>query len=111
MTFGSNRYAYLFQPGKYNLDVQVGFYMQVLGLGRSPDEVEITGAVRSRARWMANHNATCNFWRSVENLSLIPTLDSHVNVWAVSQATALRGVHVINGQGAAVIMNRKATVD
>ncbi len=91
---GSNRYAYLFKPGKYNLDVQVGFYMQVLGLGRSPDDVEITGAVRSKARWMANHNATCNFWRSVENLSLIPTLDSNVNVWAVSQATAMRRVHV-----------------
>jgi len=92
--FGSNRYAYLFRPGKYNLDVQVGFYMQVLGLGRSPDDVEITGAVRSKARWMANQNATCNFWRSVENLSVIPTLDSNVNVWAVSQATALRRVHV-----------------
>ncbi len=92
--FGSNRYAYLFRPGKYNLDVQVGFYMQVLGLGRSPDNVEISGAVRSKARWMANHNATCNFWRSVENLSVIPTLDSNVNVWAVSQATALQRVHV-----------------
>src|SRR5678815_1415057 len=45
--FGSNRYAYLFKPGKYNLDVEVGFYMQVLGLGRSPDDVAITGAVRS----------------------------------------------------------------
>jgi hypothetical protein len=92
--FGSNRYAYLFKPGKYDLDVQVGFYMQVLGLGRSPDDVEFTGAVRSKARWMANHNATCNFWRSVENLSVIPMLDSNVNVWAVSQATALRRVHV-----------------
>jgi hypothetical protein len=68
--FGSNRYAYLFKPGKYDLDVQVGFYMQVLGLGRSPDEVAITGAVRSKARWLGNSNATCNFWRSVENLSV-----------------------------------------
>ena len=32
--------------------MQVGFYTQVLGLGRSPDDVAITGAVRSKARWM-----------------------------------------------------------
>src|SRR5215475_3112054 len=41
--FGPERFAYLFKPGKYDLDVQVGFYMQVVGLGRSPDEVAITG--------------------------------------------------------------------
>jgi hypothetical protein len=92
--FGSNRYAYLFKPGKYDLDVQVGFYMQVLGLGRSPDDVAITGAVRSKARWLGNNNATCNFWRSAENLSVKPTQDQNINIWAVSQATALRRVHV-----------------
>ncbi len=92
--FGSNRYAYLFKPGKYDLDVQVGFYTQVLGLGKSPDDVAITGAVRCKARWMANNNATCNFWRCVENLSVTPTLEGNINIWAVSQATALRRVHV-----------------
>src|ERR1051326_5183122 len=35
--FGSDRYALLFKPGKYDLDVQVGFYTQVIGLGKSPD--------------------------------------------------------------------------
>ncbi|HOK77289.1 MAG TPA: hypothetical protein PLW35_06155, partial [Verrucomicrobiota bacterium] len=43
--FGPNRYAITFKPGKYDLDVQVGFYTQVLGLGESPDDVTITGAV------------------------------------------------------------------
>lgn len=52
--FGSNRYALFFKPGKYDLDVQVRFYTQVLGLGPSPDDVAITGAVRCKARWMAN---------------------------------------------------------
>src|SRR4029450_9499357 len=61
--FGPGRYAYLFKPGQYNLDVEVGFYMHVAGLGRSPDDVSITGAVRSKARWLGNNNATCNFWR------------------------------------------------
>jgi hypothetical protein len=92
--FGSNRYALFFKPGKYDLDVQVGFYTQVLGLGQSPDDVAITGAVRSKARWMANSNATCNFWRCVENLSVTPTQDQDINIWAVSQATALRRTHV-----------------
>ena len=91
--FGPGRFAYLFKPGKYDLDVQVGFYTQVLGLGRSPDDVAITGAVRSRAGWM-HGNATCNFWRSAENLSVTPTLDRNTDIWAVSQATALRRVHV-----------------
>ncbi len=92
--FGPERVTYFFKPGTYHLDVQVGFYTQVLGLGRSPDDVAITGAVRSNANWMRNHNATCNFWRSAENLAVTPTLDGHINVWAVSQATALRRVHV-----------------
>src|ERR1700687_52271 len=48
--FGLDRYALLFKPGKYDLDVQVGFYTQVMGLGKSPDDVAITGAVRSKAR-------------------------------------------------------------
>jgi hypothetical protein len=92
--FNSNRYALLFKPGKYSLDIQVGFYTQVAGLGRSPDDVDVEGAVRVMARWMRNNNATCNFWRSAENLSVTPTVEGSVNVWAVSQATALRRVHV-----------------
>ncbi|MGP8019884.1 MAG: coagulation factor 5/8 type domain-containing protein [Limisphaerales bacterium] len=91
--FGANRYAYLFKPGDYDLDVRVGFYVQVLGLGKSPDDVAITGAVRSKAP-LRGGNATINFWRAVENLSVTPTLDQHTNIWAVSQGTALRRVHV-----------------
>jgi hypothetical protein len=94
--FNDKRFALLFKPGSYNLDVQVGFYTHVAGLGASPDDVHITGAVRSKAKWMRNNNATCNFWRAVENLSVMPTADGDMNVWAVSQATAMRRVH-ING--------------
>src|SRR5579862_6789449 len=91
--FGTNRVAILFKPGKYDLDVQVGFYTQVLGLGESPDDVAITGAVRSTAGWMKG-NATCNFWRSMENLSVTPTRDNSTDVWAVSQGVDVRRVHV-----------------
>lgn len=94
--FGPGRHAFLFKPGRYELDVKVGFYTQVAGLGRSPDDVAITGAVRSTSRWMRRNNATCNFWRAAENLSVTPTIEGDANIWAVSQGTALRRVH-ING--------------
>jgi hypothetical protein len=92
--FNSHRYAFLFKPGKYQLDVPVGFYTQVCGLGQSPDDVNITGAVQSTAAWK-HGNATVNFWRCVENLSVTPTLEANTDVWAVSQGTALRRVHVL----------------
>ena len=89
--FGTGRYAILFKPGAYELDVPVGFYTQVAGLGRLPDDVTISGHVWTDAAWM-RHNATCNFWRGVENLAIAPP--DGVNVWAVSQAAPLRRVHI-----------------
>ncbi|HEX4445733.1 MAG TPA: coagulation factor 5/8 type domain-containing protein [Polyangiaceae bacterium] len=95
--FGAQRYAYFFKPGKYALDVQLGFYMEVLGLGASPDDVTITGAVRSMAKWDQG-NATQNFWRLAANLAVTPTAAiNKSDVWAVSQATALRRIHVTSG--------------
>jgi hypothetical protein len=94
--FGPGRYAYFFKPGHYDLDVKIGFYVEAMGLGHSPDDVAITGAVRAKADWLGNNNATQNFWRGVENLSITPTqaIDGNVNRWAVSQATHIRRVHV-----------------
>src|SRR5450432_945398 len=91
--FGTSRYAYFFKPVQYALDVKVVYYMQVLGLGQSPDDVVITGAVRSKAD-LGSGNATLNFWRSAENLAIVPTQDGKVNVWAISQGTSFRRVHV-----------------
>jgi hypothetical protein len=91
--FGTDRYAYFFKPGQYSLDVKLGFYMQVLGLGASPDDVQITGGVRSKADWFGG-NATLNFWRAAENLNVTPTQDSGVEIWAVSQGTSFRRMHV-----------------
>lgn len=89
--FGSQRYAVLFKPGAYSADVNVGFYTQVLGLGLSPDAVSINGAVHAEADWFQG-NATQNFWRGAENLSVNPTGGS--DRWAVSQASAYRRVHL-----------------
>jgi len=90
--FSNNRYALFFKPGTYKLDVKVGYYMQVYGLGKSPDDVVILGAVRSKST-NASKNVLINFWRSVENLTVVPTIDS-ANIWGVSQAAPLRRVHI-----------------
>jgi hypothetical protein len=89
-------YALLFMPGQYALDVQVGFYTHVIGLGEAPDDVTITGAVRAKADWLGNDNATQNFWRTAENLAVVPTaaIDNGTDIWATAQGTALRRVHV-----------------
>jgi beta-glucanase (GH16 family) len=94
--FGTQRYALLFKPGTYPLDVKVGFYTQVLGLGQSPDDAVINGDVRVKGDWMPGNNSTCNFWRGAENLSSTPTpaIDDNTNIWAVSQGTQMRRFHI-----------------
>ncbi len=95
--FGAERYALLFKPGKYDLSCNVGFYTHVAGLGASPDDVEIRGGVNVPAKWMPNANATCNFWRTIENLAITPTDPKKITRIAVSQAAPLRRLH-INGE-------------
>ncbi|WP_433616104.1 ricin-type beta-trefoil lectin domain protein [Dactylosporangium sp. CA-139114] len=92
--FGSQRYALLFKPGTYNVDANVGFYTQVAGLGLTPDAVVINGAVHAEADWWpdGSQNATQNFWRSAENLSVTP--NGGLDRWAVSQAAPYRRMHV-----------------
>jgi hypothetical protein len=90
--FGPARYALLFLPGTYHVDVPVGFYTQVLGLGASPDAVEIDGNVHSDAS-LPKNNATCTFWRAAEGFSVKPT--GGAMQWAVSQAVPFRRMHVL----------------
>ncbi|RSD16596.1 coagulation factor 5/8 type domain-containing protein [Amycolatopsis eburnea] len=90
--FGSQRYAVMFKPGTYANDVNVGFYTQVLGLGLSPDAVTVNGAVHVEADWFPPQNATQNFWRGAENLSVTPS--GGADRWAVSQAAPYRRMHV-----------------
>ncbi|MER7922495.1 RICIN domain-containing protein [Streptomyces sp. NPDC096057] len=89
--FGSARQALLFKPGTYSANANVGFYTQVAGLGLSPDDVTINGAVHAEADWFQG-NATQNFWRDAENLSVNPT--GGTDRWAVSQAAPYRRMHV-----------------
>jgi hypothetical protein len=45
--FGPQRNALLFLPGSYSVDVPVGFYTEVMGLGASPDATRIAGNVHA----------------------------------------------------------------
>ena len=119
--FGTRRDAVLFQPGTYGsvahpLVFQVGYYTSVAGLGLSPNDVHIVGAIEVANQCNNNDINQCfalvNFWRSVSNL----TIDVHTagaqllpaaatapeapgcvasnELFAVSQAAPLRRVNV-----------------
>lgn len=76
------------------MDAQLGYYTSVAGLGLSPDDVTVNGAVRVEGQPQpgGGDSALTNFWRSAENLSVNPT--DGIAWWAVSQAAPLRRVHI-----------------
>jgi hypothetical protein len=105
--FGTQRYALLFEPGTYGsaadpLFFQVGYYTSVAGLGASPGDVVINGAVDSFNQCSAGScTALVNFWRSLSNLTInfpapppgAPCAQS-AEFWATSQASPVRRVDV-----------------
>jgi hypothetical protein len=106
--FGTRRYALLFEPGSYGsaadpLFLQVGYYTSVAGLGASPGDVVIHGAVDSFNQCSSSAASNCtaldNFWRSLSNLTIdVPTPRSGApcqqtaEFWATSQASPVRRV-------------------
>ncbi|WP_411135695.1 coagulation factor 5/8 type domain-containing protein [Streptomyces sp. C10] len=93
--FGEGRFALLFKPGTYRgLNAQIGFYTSIAGLGLSPGDTTFYGDVTVDAGWF-NGNATQNFWRSAENLTLHPV--NGTNRWAVAQAAPFRRMHIKGG--------------
>ncbi|HEY0602502.1 MAG TPA: coagulation factor 5/8 type domain-containing protein [Herpetosiphonaceae bacterium] len=110
---GTNRYALLFKPGVYGtaaqpLQVKVGYYTEVSGLGASPTDVVINGKIEVYNRCLAdggtsNCLALVNFWRTLSNLSL--TINGagqdgcrgSANFWAVSQAVSMRRLNISGG--------------
>ncbi|MET0373915.1 MAG: adenylyl cyclase [Rhizorhabdus sp.] len=89
--FTDRRYAVLLKPGAHRLDINVGFFTQVAGLGLRPGDVTVTGHVHAEADW-AKGMALVNFWRAVENLAVRPP--DGADRWAVSQAAPYRRVHL-----------------
>jgi hypothetical protein len=103
--FGTERYALLFEPGTYGsaaepLRFEVGYYTEVAGLGKSPGDTVINGAVEVYNQCGADGCfALTNFWRSMSNLTInsMGATDgcrASAMFWAVSQAAPLRRVEV-----------------
>jgi hypothetical protein len=110
---GTERYAFLFKPGTYGTDdqplqIKVGYYTEVSGLGASPDDVVINGKIEVYNRCLGdNGTSNClaldNFWRTTSNLSLHVNgkgqdgCRAGANFYAVSQASSLRRVDISGG--------------
>ncbi|MFK4036069.1 adenylyl cyclase [Nonomuraea wenchangensis] len=110
---GTARHAYLFRPGTYGtaehpLQIKVGYYTEIAGLGASPTDVVINGKVEVYNRCLAdggtaNCLALVNFWRTLSNLSININAAgqdgcrSSANFWAVSQGVSLRRLDVTGG--------------
>jgi hypothetical protein len=107
---GTQRYAFLFKPGTYGtlespLQIKVGYYTEIAGLGASPTDVVINGKVEVYNRCLENEGtsnclALVNFWRTLSNLTL--NINSagqdgcraSANFWAVSQAVSMRRLNI-----------------
>ncbi|MBO3750060.1 adenylyl cyclase [Streptosporangiaceae bacterium NEAU-GS5] len=110
---GTQRYAYLFKPGTYGttehpLQIKVGYYTEIAGLGASPTDVVINGKIEVYNRCLegggtSNCLALVNFWRTLSNLSLNINAAgqdgcrSSANFWAVSQAVSMRRLNISGG--------------
>jgi hypothetical protein len=118
--FGSQRYEVLFEPGTYGsaadpLVFQLGYYTAVAGLGATPNDVVLNGAVDvfNQCSGSGPCDGLNNFWRSLSNLTLNVHLpktppayapptgedagcDNSNDLWGVSQAAPMRSV-IVNG--------------
>jgi hypothetical protein len=117
--FGPQRYAVFFEPGTYGsaaspLVFQLGYYTQVAGLGATPNDVVVNGAVDVFNQCNGGPcDGLTNFWRSLSNLTLNvhlpsrppayappsgedPGCDNSNDLFAVSQASPVRSV-IVNG--------------
>jgi hypothetical protein len=110
---GPDRYAFLFKPGTYGtatkpLQIKVGYYTEIAGLGASPKDVTINGKVEVYNRCLADNGtsnclALTNFWRTLSNLAIRINSTGQdgcrasANFWAVSQAVSMRRLDVSGG--------------
>jgi hypothetical protein len=68
--------------------IELGFYSHLGGLGKVPGDVKL-GAIFTRPHLSGGANATCTFWRSVENISVMGDF-----AWTVSQSTSARRMRI-----------------
>lgn len=111
--FKGEQWQVYFKPGDYTETacMNLGFYTSFNGLGKTPYEVKINNIaipayLPGGALGGTDNNATCNFWRSAENLSVIDTKNEQGKAgygcaahrqeqlnWAVAQAAPLRRIY------------------
>ena len=100
--FSSERNAIFFEPREepYKVDLQVGYYVQVAGLGASADGVVFADDGENKKKGpycpayfnskLKGLTTLDTFWRSAENFTN-KTEDGQL--WAVSQAAPIRRIH------------------
>lgn len=119
--FSNNHYAILVAPGQYNMvgndqkprAFNLGYYTQVLGVGKAMDDVVINPGVEAYNQdGMENTTSACanpdnksrpaackevgglnNFWRGIENFKIARPGATDPLIFAVSQAAPIRSVH------------------
>ena len=100
----TKRQAYYFKPniGEQTYDpggsgsassteansIELGFYSHIGGLGKLPADVKL-GSVFTRPHLSGGANATCTFWRSIENVTVMRDFG-----WTVSQSTSARRLQI-----------------
>ena len=68
--------------------IELGFYSHLGGLGKLPSDVKL-GSVFTRPHLSGGANATCTFWRSMENVTVMRDF-----AWTVSQSTSARRMQI-----------------
>ena len=101
--FKGEHWQIYFKPGDYTQTkcINLGFYTAINGLGETPYDVRLNNV--AIPDYLGNNNATCNFWRSMENVSIINTGNEQGKAqnswradwfnWGVAQAAPLRRVY------------------
>lgn len=96
--FGNSRYALAYKPGDYTDAgiLNMGYYTQTIGLGKTPYDVSLYNVHTPAA--LSGNNATCNFWVGIENLSVVDKEGYNDPYywfqWGVSQAAPARRLNV-----------------
>lgn len=97
--FGDERYALAFKPGDYTAAgiVNLGYYTQILGLGKTPYDVSLNNVHTPAA--LSGNNTTCNFWVGIENVTIADIEQNDGDnwfwfQWGVSQAAPARRLNV-----------------
>ena len=101
--FSNERKVIFFEPREepYRVQVQVGYYVQVAGLGAAAEDVQFADAIDGKVKKGPYCPAYFNeklkdltildtFWRSAENFK---NTSKDGQQWAVSQAAPIRRVH------------------